>query len=142
MTARHLSVLIFALFVTAGLTSLPFPPRARVYPLWVAVLGSLIVAVAWIRTPADEMPSGPAFVTIAPYLAWVIGFLMVAALVGLPLASALFVGIFLNRVGEVSRVRSAVAGVAAAGVLILLGAALGLRWPWAIYDVARVLGLT
>lgn len=142
MSARRISAILFALFVAAGLASLPFPPRARVYPLWVSVLGSIMVVVAWLRTSRSEVPTGPAFRTVAPYLAWVVGYLALAALLGLPAASALFVGVFLNRLGDVGRVGSAVAGVATAGALILLGSVLGLRWPWAIFDVARAVGLT
>lgn len=142
MSARRISATLFVLFVAAGLASLPFPPRARVYPLWVAVMGTAMVVAAWLRTSRNEVPTGPAFATVAPYLAWVVGYLALAALSGLPAASAVFVAFFLNRLGDVGRARSAVAGIATAGVLILLGSVLGLRWPWALFDLARAVGLT
>ena len=142
MKPRTLTFVLGALFAGAAATSLAFPPRARVYPFWVAVAGVLACVASWISADASEQSSGPAFKSIAPYLTWVIALLGGITLVGLPAAATLFVAIFLHREGEVTKSRALAAGLAAGVGLVLVGSVLGLRWPWALLDVAASLGVT
>ncbi|NNF27927.1 MAG: hypothetical protein HKN73_11950 [Gemmatimonadetes bacterium] len=142
MNARSLSLLIGGLFLLAAGTALAFPPRARVYPLGVALAGALLSLGAWIRTPRDETVGGPGILDVTPYLAWIVGLLLASALVGLPAAAVLFSGAFLRLEGK-SPFRVAALGAVAAGLgLLAVGAALSLRWPVALFDVTRALGLS
>lgn len=142
MKPRTVSLALGALFLGAAATSLAFPPRARVYPFWVAVAGTAVCLISWISAEASEQTSGPTLRSISPYLKWVVTLLGIAALVGLPAAAALFVAAFLRREGDVATGRAVTAGLATGGGLVLIGAVLGLRWPWALLDVAATLGLT
>ena len=142
MKARGLSLLLAVVFALAMATSLTFPPRARVYPLWVAVAGGVLALVALIRAQGDEQLEGPAVSEIVRYLAWVAGLLVTAGLLGLPTAAVLFAGAFL-RLEARTPLRGALVGAAATGVgLLVVGAALSLRWPVAVFDVTRALGLS
>lgn len=141
MNARRLCVLIVVIFVAAGGVAVTFPPRARVYPFWVAVAGLLLSLLALIRAPKDETVDGPRIGEIGRFLGWIVGFLMVAGLVGLPAASVLFAGAFLRLEAKASAGVAAAAAVAAGVGLLAVGAALSLRWPTAVFDVTRALGL-
>ena len=141
MNARRLSGLILGLFIVAGGVALSFPPRARVYPFWVAVAGALLSLVALIRAPKDEAPEGPRMGEILRFILWILGFLAAAALLGLPAGSVLFAGAFLRVEAKASKTVTVLAALAAGVGLLAVGAALSLRWPSAVFDVTRALGL-
>lgn len=142
MNARGIAVLLMVLFTFAAAVASAFPPRARVYPLWVAIVGAALAVVTWLRAPPSETVTGPALSEVVRYLAWIGGLLVITAIVGLPAASALFAAAFLKYEGKVGIGASVGAAIATGLGLLALGAVLDLRWPAALIDVARLLGLS
>ena len=142
MRPRALAALLFVVFVGAGSAALGFPSRARIYPFWVASVGSLLAFLVALKRAANEAPTGPELKDVGPYLVWVMGFLASAAVIGFPVAGSTFVGLFLWREGKVPGLRAVAAAIATGAGLSLIGAALGLRWPRALFDVAAALGIT
>jgi len=142
MNARAIAVLLMVLFAVAAAVSSTFPQRARVYPMWVAIVGAALALITWLRAPRSESVSGPALSEVTRYLVWIAGLLVLTGILGLPAASALFAAGFLKQEGNVGPGASAGAGVATGAALLLLGAALDLRWPPALIDVTRLLGLS
>ncbi len=142
MNARAIAVLLTALFTAAAAVSWTFPPRARVYPMWVAIVGAALAALTWLRAPRSETVSGPTLSEIARYLWWIGALLVTTGILGLPTASALFAAAFLKHEGKAGPGASVGAAIATGVGLLVLGAALDLRWPPALIDVTRLLGLS
>lgn len=142
LNARSLSLLLGGLFLLAAGTALAFPPRAQVYPLGVALAGVLLSLGALVRAPREEAVGGPDILDVTPYLAWIVGLLLASALIGLPAAAILFSGAFLRLEARAPFRASALGAVATGLGLLAVGAALSLRWPVALFDVTRALGLS
>lgn len=149
-------VALLALFGAVAVISIAFPTRARFYPLFVGGLGVILaLGEVWARRRAaaggpvherdtddpEHAGADVSFLAIAPYLAWLVGYLVVSGLVGFVVASGAFVTAFLHREGKVGWVRSALAGSAVVAFLVLVGQALGLHWPEALADPLRALGV-
>lgn len=156
--------LLVLLAVFSGVVggSLGFPPRARIYPLFVGVLGVLL-SLAGLWTLARRQPPGPetaevsgtsghpagsgaqslraAFGSIVPYLAWLLGYFVLMRLVGLVLASGVFVTLFLRREGDVAWAPAIGALVAVCAFLLAVGSLFGLHWPLSVVDPFQLLGL-
>ena len=163
-------VALLALFGAAALVSLTFPPRARMYPLFVGVLGALLAASElWAARrrsvgkttgtrslaggrdaahgasggPKESGPGGVAhgFRGIRPYLAWLAGYLMLIGVTGFVLASGFFVTAFLRREGRVAGSWAVLAGVAVCAFLVFVGQLLGLHWPPSLFDPLQTMGI-
>jgi hypothetical protein len=158
--AGLLALLVVFTAVVGG--SLGFPPRARIYPLFVGGLGVLLsLAGLWAMVregPAEpgarEMPGGTghapgteadslrvAFGRIAPYLVWLLGYFVLIRMIGLVLASGIFVALFLRREGGVAWGPAFGALVAVCAFLVAVGSLFGLHWPLSVADPFRALGV-
>lgn len=130
----------FSLFV-AGLAALaivntaPLPFLGNVFPLTVAVLVlPLTLWVAW-----DAMRSTGAYAPLdlraavrnpdVRFLAWIIGFLLLGALIGFLPAVAVFVAAFLMMEGNCRWAWSLLAAVLTVGGVYLLGRLLVIKFP-------------
>jgi hypothetical protein len=155
-------LVLLAVFSGAVGGSLGFPPRARIYPLFVGGLGVLL-SLAGLWTLARQEPSGPetaeasgeagrpaeaqaeslgaAFGGIVPYLAWLLAYFVLMRIVGLVLASGIFVALFLRREGHVARGPAVGALVAVCAFLLVVGSLFGLHWPVSVVDPFQLLGL-
>ena len=154
LRTRVLTVML-VLFGAVGVISIGFPTRARFYPVFVGALGVILTLGAWwnhhraaaagVSEAEDRDPDDTAgdasFLDVAPYLVWLMAYLLASGLVGFVVASGGFVMAFLRREGELGWLRSALAGVTVAVFLVLAGQILGLHWPEALADPLRALGV-
>ncbi len=139
-------VVLLLLFGAAGAMALTFPPRARIYPVFVGVLGVLLglgELAAAARRPETEAAAtdAVAFRGVLPYLLWLGAYFAAAAVVGFVLASGAFVFAFLRREGRVAPVPAGLAGTAVVLFLVFVGGMLGLHWPVSLFDPLASLGL-
>jgi hypothetical protein len=122
---------VFA-FAVWGVVDLPW--RARIFPQTVAVIGLIVTALALLAASRGAQPEdatepfagdapAPKERTLPswPYLVWAGGYLVGVAAVGLPVASAVWVAVFLRREDGMDWHFAAAAGAVAAGVLVALG---------------------
>jgi len=139
------------LFGVGALVATGFPPRARIYPLFVGVVGVLLAsAELFLNTRMAGGDDGAvaarslsaAARQIRPYLVWLLGYLILSALIGLILASGVFVALFLRRAGGTSVRVAAMAFWGVLGFLVVAGAIFGLHWPASIIDPIALLGLS
>ena len=129
--------LVCLLFALTAWTARDFPPRARIFPQVVAVGGLLVGIVAAIRElqgrgrVRDERPGGFTghFRKAIPYLCWLVLYYAAIYLVGLMLASGLFVVAFLVREARLKWYRAALGGVLVSVLLMGLASFVGLDWP-------------
>lgn len=125
------------LFAAAAWTAGGFPPRARIFPQVVAVTCLFLGFLAAARGFAGKgnlREERPGFFldhlrSALPYLGWLAGYYAAICLLGLVLASGLFVAAFLAGEGEVAWYRSVVGGAIISGFLLGLGVLVGLDWP-------------
>ena len=130
-------VAVCLLFAAAAWTAQSFPPRARIFPQVVAVGGFLLGLLAAARGFAGKgtlMEERPGHFLghlrkAAPFLMWLMAYYVGIYLVGLLLASGLFVAAFLAREGRVRPYRAMIGGALMSGFLLLIGNVVGLDWP-------------
>lgn len=147
-------VSLACLFAYTGYEALSFSRLARYLPLYVSVAGfglALVVVASdllRLRLEArgqarraqesesaavegwDSSGEQPAdFARAAYFFSWILGYVGLVALLGLPVASALFLALFLRLVARLSllAIVAGVAGVLAA--LLLMTHFMSLRWP-------------
>lgn len=147
---------LLALFGSAVVGSLGFPPRARIYPLFVGGLGvllGLVALLAFARTTPEEDAGtaelqaveseglAVAFRRIVPYLLWLLALFSLIRLVGLVLASGVFVAVFLRQEGRVGWPAALAGLVGVCGFLAGVGRLFGLHWPVSVIDPLGVLGV-
>ncbi len=110
------SMLLFGVFVWAGVTALDWPPPVRQFPLLISVPGALLSLVVIIRDLVHvfetkkgagtwkltlQQASKDAWLAEAlPFFAYVFGMIAVTLLVGQKIALPLFVGVYLVRWGH------------------------------------------
>ena len=116
-------VCAFAMWSVVGL-----PWRARIFPQTIAGIGLIVTALSVVATRRFGKPDEKkeALATDAPtgtrrYLAWAAGYLAGIALVGLPVASALWVAAFLKREDNMPWHFAVAAGAAVIVTLLALG---------------------
>lgn len=129
---------LVGLAAIAAITALGYPAKARLYALFAAVASVVLGVAAIYRTDATTGAaiSRSDLVRGLGFLVWLAGYYALAALVGLIVASGLFVGLFLIRQVRSSARIAALAGVAVSLALFGLGVGLQLRWPAALLDLA------
>jgi len=109
-------VLLFGVFVWAGVTALDWPPPVRQFPLLISVPGALLSLVVIIRDLVHvfetkkgagswkvtlQQASKDAWLAEAlPFFAYVFGMIAVTLLVGQKIALPLFIGVYLVRWGR------------------------------------------
>jgi len=148
------SLVVLCLFAYAGLEALDFSRRARYMPLYVSVAGFTLSALlvfleCWrMRTAAgrgtrrgvaiEDLAAEDLFSpeeerhrlkTTAYYLLWMVGYVAMIALVGLPVASALFLGAFLLVEARMRPLATALSVAAMLAGLLVLTHLMHLRWP-------------
>lgn len=144
-------VLMLLLFGWAGSNSLTFPDQAQTYPRTVAFAAALIVLIElglylWgLRSDNEEVPLSETlsgrFRGILPYFLWLGAFFIIIYLVGIVIASALFVSIFLIREGNVPWYYAVAAGVIVIVFLLTMEDIMSLKWPRSLIDpIEMVLG--
>ena len=123
-------------FAIWSVTDLPW--RARIFPQTVAGIGLIVTSVAWLvarrvappqEAPADETTEEKPARTW-PYLAWAGAYLLGVAAVGIPVASAVWVALFLKREDNMRWHFAVAAGAAAAVVLVALGSIARMPGGW------------
>lgn len=148
------SLVILCLFAYAGMEALDFSRRARYMPLYISVAGFtlsmlLVLRELWRMRTADgsSTASGVAIEDLASedlfspqeerqrlrttsyYLLWMFGYVALIALVGLPAASALFLGAFLLIEARMKVLATALSVAAMVGGILVLTHLMHLRWP-------------
>lgn len=151
-----LTSLLFLVAVGYTVTALGFHELARYTPVTVGSLASLLLAAAVIREvlrlrdfdpvsagaygrSIEHVDEGKGGVTTESlhaalrYALWILGYLGVMSLVGLTVASALYVGLFLL---VDARVGPRFAAISVAGVVLFLwvfGSVIGFVWPEGVF---------
>ncbi|MEM7116851.1 MAG: tripartite tricarboxylate transporter TctB family protein [Chloroflexota bacterium] len=144
-------VLMLLLFGWAGFNSLSFPDQAQTYPRTVAFAAVIIVLIElglylWgMRSDNEDVPVSETlsgrFRGIWPYLIWLGAFFLVIYLVGIVIASALFVSIFLIREGNVPWYYAVLAGIIVIAFLLVMEDVMSFRWPRSLIDpIEMILG--
>lgn len=152
-------VLVMLFFAWAGWDSLSFPEKAQTYPRTVAFaavlialaeLGSYIWSVrAQKLVPSKEGSDGVTqaetlsakFMQILPYLLWLLACYAAIYVIGMVVASGLFVFLFLLREGKVTWYYALLSGLIVTLFLVAIGDVMGLKWPNSVIDPLALLGL-
>ena len=128
------SIFVLVLFVAAGIAGLGFQRLAMYYPVAVSMLGTLlslnlvILQVRRFRAPAEDqelLPLRKAFY----YLAWFVGYILLIALAGLMVATAVYLGVFLYVQARMRWWGVLISIVSALLVLNLISRVMNLYWP-------------
>ena len=123
-------------FAIWSVTDLPW--RARIFPQTVAGIGLIVTCVAWLvarhAAPPEEASTDEATekkpVRTWPYLVWAGGYLLGIAMVGMPVAGAVWVALFLKREDKMAWHFAVAAGGAAAVVMVALGSIARMPGGW------------
>ncbi len=134
------TAVVFA-FAVWGVVDVPW--RARIFPQTVAVIGLIVTVLAWLsvsratrpedateRSAEDAPAPKEQAVSAWPYIVWAGGYLAGIALVGLPVASAVWVALFLRREDKMAWHFAVAAGAVAAVVLVALGSIARMPAGW------------
>lgn len=138
--------LLFALFSWATWSAADFKGQARTFPFWVGTAAMIFVSIEFFLTlfrektqKADSLIQ--AFVQISPYLLWITAYFGGIYLMGMIVASTLFVAFSIWRMGEVPWHFALIGGLAVAFFLILLTDVMNLKWPPSLLDPLSLLGI-
>ena len=131
---------VFA-FAVWGVVDVPW--RARIFPQTVAVIGLIVTALAALaarRGAQRAHPTEPSAgdirarreqsLSVWPYIVWAAGYLAGIAVVGLPVASAVWVALFLRREDKMAWHFAVASGAVAAVVLMALGSIARMPAGW------------
>lgn len=125
------TVTVFA-FAVWGVVDLPW--RARIFPQTIAVIGLIVTALALLAANRGTQPEDPTGKEPAlrawPYIVWAAGYLAGIAVVGLPVASAIWVALFLRREDKMAWPFAVASGAVAAVVLVALGSIARMPAGW------------
>jgi hypothetical protein len=145
-----LDVVILLLFVYGAIEALSFSARAQYMPLYVSVAGAVLCALLLVLDyrrilrgagpmsrnvedyddPEETQEDDETRIGLAAYyLAWMTGYIVLVALVGLPLGSAVFVASFLLIDARMSLLGTAIGVAALIGCMVAISHFMHLRWP-------------
>ena len=127
------SLILFAVFVWAGFSSMEWPPPVRQFPLLITVPGAILALVVTVRDLLELLAANKAvgawrvtwkkaaedawLAEALPFFGYLAGILVLTLLVGQKIAMPVFIGVYLLRWGRY-RKRFA-AGYALAGWAVL-----------------------
>ena len=144
-------VLVFLFFGWAASESLSFPSKAQTYPRTVAfaavaiTLAELLSYLWSLRGQKSEIDSSNTltskFIGILPYLLWLLATYAAIYVVGMVVASGLFVFLFLFREGKVPWYYALLSGLIVIGFLLTIQDVMGLKWPKSVIDPLALIGL-
>ncbi len=156
MTRHNIEQIVFLLlillfFAWAGWESLSFPNKAQTYPRTVA-LAAVVITLAelgsylWtLRGQKSEEASSDTltakFIKILPYVLWLCACYATIYVIGMVVASGLFVFLFLFREGDVRWYYALLSGLIVIAFLLLIGDVMGLKWPESVVDPLALIGL-
>ena len=114
------------------------PWRARIFPQTVAGIGLIVTGVTWLVAWRAAQPeearrdeaTGEKPARTWPYLVWAGAYLLGIAVAGIPVASAVWVALFLRREDNMPWHFAVAAGAAAAVVLVALGSIARMPGGW------------
>jgi hypothetical protein len=153
-----LEILVLAVFVYAAITARTFPHLAAMSPFYTAVAGVLLTSVILlmdIRTairrqavPISDLLDLTSALAEAPtraeamqllrrsavYFAAIVGFFLLIFLASFPVATVIFLTVFLIIDGRVRPVRAFVTGLAVAGVFVVIARLMELEFPPAFWQ--------
>lgn len=153
-----LEAVVLAVFVYAAIESRSFPHLAAMSPFYTAIAGAfltLVVLLLDVRTVirrqaapiadlldlssnlADAPTRADAIALLrrsATYFGAIIGFFVLILLVGFPVATVIFLTVFLIIDGRVRPVWAFVSGLAVTGVFLVVAYLLELEFPPAIWQ--------
>lgn len=135
--------LIFVMFVSAFFASLGFHRLAMYYPVTASGLGAILSGIYVVQqilaarraAPQPTSPEGATLRKAIPYIGWFVGYVVLIRLLGIHIATAIFLGSFLLRVARMRKLGVAISMTAAVVLLHLFGNLMNLHWP------ANLLGL-
>ena len=145
-------LLVLLVFAWAAWDAFSFPEKAQTYPRTVALAAVIITLVelgSYTMTLRTQ-PSGEAavsdsvstqFFKILPYLFWLGAFYAAIYLMGIIVASGLFVFIFLLREGKMAWYYALLSGLIVIGFLLTMEDVMSLKWPRSVIDPILLLGL-
>lgn len=128
---------IFILFTAAAIDALTFSRLAQFFPLYISAAGAILSFIYLIKiiiehikhTSPDDRNERLLIVKPLKYIAWIIGYLMLIYIVGMLIATGIFLFIFLILESKM-KVLSSILAVSVMLVLITyLSAAIDIAWP-------------
>lgn len=158
-------LVLLAFFALAAWDATDFRGQARTFPLTIALVMVALVGLEFIVSLRRRAPKASAEPTpdasigetgsgeptrtmsaqlrrILPYILWLLGLYLSIYLVGMVLACALFVFLFVWQVGKVPWYWALAAGLGAGLFLILLTNVMNLRWPRSLSEPLEWLGIS
>ncbi|WP_158738036.1 tripartite tricarboxylate transporter TctB family protein [Alteribacillus sp. YIM 98480] len=133
---------IFIVFVWAAITALTFSRLAQFFPLYVSVAGSILSGFYLFseiikRFKQKEKGEKVRVPIIRPciYIAWVIGYILLIYLIGLLLASTIFLIAFLVVESKFAIFKALYSTGIAVGVIIVLSTLLNISWPQSLIGI-------
>ena len=144
-------LLVFLFFGWAASQSLGFPDKAQTYPRTVA-FAAVIITLAelgsylWsLRGQKPETAYSDTltakFIGILPYVLWLAAVYAAIYVIGMVLASGLFVFLFLLREGKVPWYYALLSGIIVIIFLLTIQDVMGLKWPKSVVDPLALIGL-
>ena len=135
------TLFIGLLFLAAFLLAKQFPATAQKFPNALLLTGLAFSVLHMLRILIDRK-SYPANVTdkgitaqfkkIAPYIFWILGYYLLIYLVGLVLASAIFVIAFLIRNTTMQWYYTIFSAFMVVTLMLFIGKLLSLKWPFGL----------
>ncbi|MBU8906000.1 tripartite tricarboxylate transporter TctB family protein [Desertibacillus haloalkaliphilus] len=145
MKKKHASLLflglLFLLFVWMAVQATSFQTQASYFPLYIALLASVLTIVATIRQIVqmrkedNQEPFHENMSNVIKYTAWLIGYLILIYLVGLVLASIVYLFTFLLYEARLTIVKSILSTGVATVVVILISRFMELEWPSSLFAI-------
>ncbi|SDP17814.1 tripartite tricarboxylate transporter TctB family protein [Halobacillus aidingensis] len=143
MTKQTLNVIfticIFIVFVWAAVTALAFSRLAQFFPLYVSIAGSLVSGIYLVKEVAKimkqkEKDSHPKVLIVKPiiYIGWIVGYVITISLVGLFVASTIYLIAFLLIESKFTFVKALYSTGIALVIITVLSNLLNIAWPQSV----------
>ncbi|WP_406944141.1 tripartite tricarboxylate transporter TctB family protein [Halobacillus sp. SY10] len=143
MTKQTLNVIftfcIFIVFVWAAVTALTFSRLAQFFPLYVSIAGSLVSGIYLVKEVAKiikqkNQGSHPKVLIVKPivYIGWIVGYVITISLVGLFVASTIYLIAFLLIESKFTFVKALYSTGIALVIITVLSNLLNIAWPQSV----------
>ncbi|GGJ76434.1 tripartite tricarboxylate transporter TctB family protein [Virgibacillus salexigens] len=143
MTKQTLNVIftfcIFIVFVWAAVTALTFSRLAQFFPLYVSIVGSILSGIYLVREVVKiikqkEQDSHPKVLIVKPiiYTGWIVGYVITIYLVGLFVASTIYLIAFLLVESKFTFIKALYSTGIALVIITVLSNLLNIAWPQSV----------
>jgi hypothetical protein len=143
----------------AAVGALEFRRLARYFPFWVSVFFAILAlanvvhdvrsaksGTGIIKGDAIDSASMSTYDGASPiealkattlYMGWVVGYVALIYVIGMPIATVIFLTLWLRRIAEAQWVHIVISVAVMLGMLFGVTEALGFRWPHSLIEIWR-----